>query len=505
MVLKHFATLLLVLPVLAVESATSSIAGGPKIACAKLTTKHPEQTFYPGSAGYAYETQSVYWSATTFNGPACVFVPRNALQVSLAITALTLTQSKFAIRGGGHMPIVGYNGIDSTGVLLSASNLTTLALASDKSTVSVGPGNRWGDVYSYLAPSNLTAVGGRVGHVGVPGLLLGGGISFYSSQHGFASDNVVRYQCVLSSGIVVEVTANNAYSDLYWALRGGSNSFCIVTRFDLKTVLSSKVHIGIAQFSQSQSRDYLDGVYNFGKYGGPSDPKAAIIPTILTFPSADLTVYVATRFYDSLTDSLTVFENFTAPRMPPVADSYVLQPLANYITATDALQPNGLRQTFRTLSSVVNRDAVQKIHDTFISHVSSKLSRVSGLQASITFQPVTKSFLQKSVDSGGNPQGVDISKAPFFWMVENWTWTNSVDDATVEAAADTITADINAFLIQESYNATYLYMNDAGKEQRVFQSYPAVNLRRLKLIRTKYDPLEIYTNLLVGGWKVAHA
>lgn len=92
------------------------------------------------------------------------------------------------------MPIPGYSGIDSTGVLLSSSNLTTLSLSSDKSVVSVGPGRRWGEVYSYLAPSKLTAVGGRVGHVGVAGLLLGGGISFYSSQHGFASDNVVRYQ-----------------------------------------------------------------------------------------------------------------------------------------------------------------------------------------------------------------------------------------------------------------------------------------------------------------------
>jgi hypothetical protein len=70
------------------------------------------------------------------------------------------------------MPIPGYNGINDAGVLLSSSNLTALSLSSDKSTVSVG----------------------RVGHVGVPGLLLGGGISFYSSQYGFASDNVKNYQ-----------------------------------------------------------------------------------------------------------------------------------------------------------------------------------------------------------------------------------------------------------------------------------------------------------------------
>lgn len=127
------------------------------------------------------------------------------------------------------------------------------------------------------------------------------------------------------------------------------------------------------------------------------------------------------------------------------------------------------------------------------------------MQASITFQPITKAFLQRSSDSGGNPQGVDVSKGPFFWMVENWTWSNAADDATVQAAADAITADINARLVRKSYIASYLYMNDAGKGQRVFQSYPAANLRRLKQIRSKYDPLRIYTNLLVGGWKVADA
>ncbi|KAF2622146.1 hypothetical protein BU25DRAFT_463102 [Macroventuria anomochaeta] len=148
-------------------------------------------------------------------------------------------------------------------------------------------------------------------------------------------------------------------------------------------------------------------------------------------------------------------------------------------------------------------DAAQEIHGTFVSEVSSRLAGITGLQASITFQPVTKSFLQRSVDSGGNPQGIDVLKAPFFWMVENWTCSNASDDGAVQAAADAITADINALLAQKPYSATYLYMDDAGKGQRVFQSYPAANLRKLKLIRTKYDPLRIYTNLLVGGYKVA--
>ncbi|KAH7082487.1 FAD binding domain-containing protein [Paraphoma chrysanthemicola] len=497
--------LLLFTSVFAVENVVARSIGGEDVACATLRLRYPSFTFLPGSAGYTYETTTPYWSATVYSTPKCVFVPQNAQHVSFAITTFTLTLSKFAVRGGGHMPIPGYNGINDSGVLLSSSNLTTLSLAKDKSTVSVGPGNRWRDVYAYLKPSGLAAVGGRVGHVGVPGLLLGGGISFYSSQYGFASDNVVKYQCVLATGLIIEATATNAYSDLFWALRGGGNSFCIVTRFDLKTIASSNVWVGIAQFDQSQAAGYLDGVYNFGKYGAPADPKAAIIPTILAFPSANLTIYVAAKFYDSLEDSPSAFKNFTAPKLAPVVDSYSLQSISDYVASTDPLQPLGLRQEFRTLSSVVDREAVQLTHDIFIAGVASKLSSVANLQASITFQPVTKDFLLHSSKTGGNPQGVDVSKAPFFWMVENWTWTDPNDDARVRAAADSITAEINSALAANTFGAKYLYMNDAGPGQPVFQSYPTENLQRLKAIRTKYDPLKVYTNLLPGGWKVANA
>ncbi|WYZ45126.1 hypothetical protein EsH8_VIII_000442 [Colletotrichum jinshuiense] len=484
------------------SAAASSILGSEKVACGLLSFRYPKQTFYAGTDGYVYETQTQYWSARAYDTPACVFVPQNAQQVSFAVTTLTLSLTKFAVRSGGHMPVVGYNSIGSSGVLLSTSNLTTLALSSDKATVSVGAGLRWRDVYSYVQPSGLAVVGGRIGGVGVSGLLLGGGISFYSNQYGFAADNVVRYQAVLSSGIIVEATATNAYSDLFWALKGGGNSFAIVTRFDLKTVKSPKVWVGISQYAQSDSSKYLDAVYNFGKYGS-ADGKAAIIPTILTYPSYNITAYAAARFYDSETESATAFENFTSPALAPVAESYALQPLAEYVSAVDALQPTGLRQEFRVLSLVVDRDAVDYVHDAFIAAATSKLSGVVGLSASVTFQPITKEFIQQGIAKGGNPQGVDPAKAPYFWVVENLSWQDAKDDATASSFADTVTAEIEAGLEARGVAGGYLYLNDAGKGQPIFQSYPAANLARLKAIRTKYDPLRIFTNLLVGGWKVA--
>jgi FAD/FMN-containing dehydrogenase len=319
----------------------SAILGSQKAACALLSLKYPGRTFFGGSDSYKYETQTQYWSSTAYDSPACVFVPQDATQVSFAVSTLTLTLTKFAVRSGGHMPVQGYNSIGSSGVLLSNSNLSTLALSADRATVSVGPAYRWRDVYSYLQPYNLTAVGGRVGHVGVAGLLLGGGISFHSSQYGFAADNVVAYEAVLASGLIVVAKANNAYSDLYWALRGGGNSFAIVTRFDLRTVPSPGVWIGIAQYNETDKEKYLDAVYNFGKYGS-ADSKAAIIPTMVGYPGVGMIAYAASRFYDSLTNSPTVFQNFTA--LNTVVDQYALLPLAMYISAVDALQPNGLRQ-----------------------------------------------------------------------------------------------------------------------------------------------------------------
>ncbi|KAH8657883.1 FAD binding domain-containing protein [Xylariales sp. PMI_506] len=486
------------------STPVASVDGSQGTLCGILGRLYPNNIFLPGSAAYTYETQTEYWSATLYEGPACVFVPQNAQQVSSAVVTATLTLTKFAVRGGGHMPIPGANSIDSSGFLISTSNLTTLALSSDNSTVSVGPGNRWINVYDYLEPFGLCAVGGRIGDVGVPGYILGGGISFYSSEYGFGADNVVQFQVVLASGSIVQATATNEYADLFWALKGGANSFGIVTEFILKTIDSPQVWVGIAEYDESQSAGYLDAVYNFGEYGS-LDSKAAIIPTVITFPSENITAYAAAKFYDSAISSSTVFENFTAPILTPEIDTFALQPLGTYIAGADALQPNGLRQDFRAFSSIVNRGAVQIIHDTFISEVSSELGNITGLQASVTFQPVPESFIQHGIDNGGNPQGLDPSGAPYFWMVENWTWSSEDDDDTITAAADAITASITSQLAALCYGVDYIYLNDAGKGQQVFQNYPAANLEKLQSIRTKYDPLRVYTNLLVGGWKVLSA
>jgi FAD/FMN-containing dehydrogenase len=60
------------------------------------------------------------------------------------------------------------------GITIDLRYLNGIELSEDQETASIGPGNKWGDVYEVLEPKGLTVVGGRVSHVGVGGFMLGG-------------------------------------------------------------------------------------------------------------------------------------------------------------------------------------------------------------------------------------------------------------------------------------------------------------------------------------------
>jgi FAD/FMN-containing dehydrogenase len=72
-----------------------------------------------------------------------------------------------------HTPWAGAANIED-GVTIDLSRLDQVLVSKDRSTVTIGPGNRWRRVYEELAPQGLVVAGGRVATVGVSGLILGG-------------------------------------------------------------------------------------------------------------------------------------------------------------------------------------------------------------------------------------------------------------------------------------------------------------------------------------------
>jgi FAD/FMN-containing dehydrogenase len=105
--------------------------------------------------------------------PTCVLTPESTDDISKALLLVKQHDCAFAIRGGGHGIPLGASNIHD-GLVIDLREFNGIALSEDHSTVSVGSGLRWRDVYPKLEEHGLTAVGGRVGTVGVSGFLLGG-------------------------------------------------------------------------------------------------------------------------------------------------------------------------------------------------------------------------------------------------------------------------------------------------------------------------------------------
>lgn len=76
------------------------------------------------------------------------------------------------------------------------------------------------------------------------------------NQHGWAADNVLEYEVVVASGDIVKASASEN-TDLFWALKGGSSNFGIVTQFTVRTFPSPGIWAGIYAADQSNTAGFL--------------------------------------------------------------------------------------------------------------------------------------------------------------------------------------------------------------------------------------------------------
>lgn len=189
------------------------------------------------------------------------------------------------------MPVPKANDI-SNGVLVSTERLTTLNHAQGKSVVQIGAGLRWRSVYDFLAKDSLAVAGGRFGAVGVSGLLLGGGFSYFSSEYGWGASSVVNYQVVLANGKIVDANSTSN-PDLFWALKGGSSNFGIVTRFDMKTWSLEEMWGGTVLYNASALDDIVEAYASYTvAQGGSSDPHAHSDPSItINATTGEVSIY----------------------------------------------------------------------------------------------------------------------------------------------------------------------------------------------------------------------
>jgi FAD/FMN-containing dehydrogenase len=74
---------------------------------------------------------------------------------------------------------------------------------------------------------------GDTGSVGIGGITLGGGIGFLVRKHGLTIDDLLAAELVTADGELLRVDAE-AHPDLFWAIRGGGGNFGVATRLQFR-------------------------------------------------------------------------------------------------------------------------------------------------------------------------------------------------------------------------------------------------------------------------------
>ncbi|KAJ6126972.1 hypothetical protein N7523_002584 [Penicillium sp. IBT 18751x] len=463
--------------------------------CQTLGKILPGTVFFANDPEYSAQ-QSVYFSRQQASvRPSCFFLPGNEDHVSRAIRLVGATECVFAVRAGGHATFEGASNINQ-GLTISLERLNSVTLVNDGSIAQVGPGNRWYDVYRELEKSNVTIPGGRSGSVGVGGLTLGGGLSFFSGGHGFVCDNVANYQAVLADGSIVNVNVTS-HPDLYWALRGGGANFAIVTRFDMYSIPHEMMWGGIRNYTIDQVDTILDSYVEFGLRASENPSAYQITTLYYTHAKHHATVDL---YNTEPAPNPSIFQSLDKAR--PYADTTSINRQSNISLINAHGQPDGLRQTYWTATYKLDRVLAGFVQEVF-NEETSQLGDLDGLEARCIMQVITPDILRHMGKNGGNALGISTLKHPLMLLNPAFRWQNEEDDLKILQANMNLVNRVNARAREMGLDEPFLYMNYASQFQDVIHSYGSANVYRLRMIAERYDPDEVFQTLQPGYFKLS--
>jgi FAD/FMN-containing dehydrogenase len=175
-----------------------------------------------------YDDARAIWNGAIDRCPACVARCTGVADVVAAVRFARERDLAIAVRGGGHN--VAGTAVCDGGVVIDLSAMRAVWVDPAGRTAWVQGGALWGDVDHETQAHGLATTGGIIGHTGVAGLTLGGGIGFLMRKHGLTVDNLLAAEVVTADGNILRASVDE-HPDLFWALRGGGGNFGVVTSF----------------------------------------------------------------------------------------------------------------------------------------------------------------------------------------------------------------------------------------------------------------------------------
>jgi FAD/FMN-containing dehydrogenase len=330
---------------------------------------------------------------------------------------------------------------------------------------------KWLDFDSETQAFGLATTGGTASDTGIAGLTLGGGLGWLSSKHGLTVDNLISADVVLADGRFVTVSATE-HADLFWALRGGSGNFGIVTSFEYQLhVVGPTIVGGMVAYPLGKAKEVLRFYREFNK----AAPDELTTYAAFVNPPGGETVVALACCYSGPADK---GEEVVRPLRSfglPTQDQLGPMP---YVALQRLFDEGFATGSYYYVKGIFLADLTDAAIDVFAEYAATKPSPLSG----VLVQTVRGAAERVPSDA----MAFAHRRLPYAPVIIS-QWLEAVD-----AEKNIVWArDFGRAL--QALAGGGVYVNDLGHDDtdRVRAAYGA-NYQRLAVLKKKYDPENLF-------------
>lgn len=488
--------------------ATAAAAAGSAAGCASprekpglaaLARDFDGRLLRPNDSGFAlaaWPNNALYADVV----PACIAVCASVADISRCLKWVRDTSSDFAIRSGGH----NYAGFSTTtGMLIDVRYMNAISFDAQTGLAHIGAGANNQDIVNALIREGVSIPAGRCPTVGISGLILGGGWGFVATRHGPTCDSLVETDVVLADTSVV--TANkNENADLFWGLRGAAGgNLGVNSSFTVQTYPTPDVTVFGLTWPPGHHLELMDALQTLQIENARtiSTRSKIVMNSAKSKPSLDdLCVSTIGLFWGSKKDLVELFQPVFAIAKPASVDDQIgvlraerSGPVSkygeimemSYWAARDFLMtddPNGLYIS-------KNNFIGERMSAEGLSEMIKWIQLWPGGSLPQLNMGLFFAFGGAVRDVPADATAYVHRNANFIFQVEP-EWTPADSPKTVDAIKAWLTdyfAAMAPYLLPQSYqNFPDLSLVDYG------QAYYGDNLPRLKIVKRKYDPDNLF-------------
>jgi FAD/FMN-containing dehydrogenase len=178
-----------------------------------------------------YEDARKVWNGSINRVPALIARCAGVADIIAAVRFARDSGLLVAVRGGGH----SYPGLSvcDGGMVIDLSLMKGISVDPEARTVRAQAGVLLGELDRETQAFGLAVPSGIVTHTGLSGLTLGGGINWLMRKYGLTIDQLLSVDLITAEGEFVKASASEN-PDLFWGVRGGGGNFGIVPEFEFR-------------------------------------------------------------------------------------------------------------------------------------------------------------------------------------------------------------------------------------------------------------------------------